>query len=300
MANVHDTVFKDLIAHREFAVSFLQQYMPRDLAERVNWESVHLDTANVEHTRQQQKTNLKQKEQSDLTFLFHFQDGKQGAIFVHIESQTGNDGTLILRTRHYQTSYLLDYMKRHKTTKNLPLVVSILYYANRQPFSYSLDIHDYFQNKELAQKHAFSMHFVDVSRMSDEDVEEHGFIAGYELILKAIRDRKLDGKIGFLVHHLELYDSIVRQVLIRYMSRYSDLDTDTFYDRMIEKSPELQGDVMTVAQQWEQKGVERGIEQGVEIGKLNTAQNLMNMGLSVSQIAQATGLDSSVIESLKH
>jgi len=261
MANVHDTVFKDLIAHREFAVSFLQQYMPRDLAERVNWESVHLDTANVEHTRQQQKTNLKQKEQSDLTFLFRFQDGKQGAIFVHIESQTGNDGTLILRTRHYQTSYLLDYMKRHKTTKDLPLVVSILYYANRQPFSYSLDIHDYFQNKELAQKHAFSMHFVDVSRMSDKDVEEHGFIAGYELILKAIRDHKLDGK-----------------------------------NRMIEKSPKLQGDVMTVAQQWEQKGIERGASDKAK----QTAQNLMNMGLSVSQIAQATGLDSSVIESLKH
>ena len=143
MTNPHNRVFKDLIAHREFAVSFLQQYMPRDLAERVNWESVHIDTANVEHTRQQQKTNLKQKEQSDLTFLFWFQDGKQGAIFVHIESQTSNDG-ILLRTRHYQTSYLLDYMKRHKMTKDFPLVVSILYYANRQPSSYS----HYFQNTE--------------------------------------------------------------------------------------------------------------------------------------------------------
>ena len=60
--------------------------------------------------------------------------------------------------------------------------------------------------------------------------------------------------------------------------------------------PELQGDVMTVAQQWEQKGIERGASDKAK----QTAQNLMNMGLSVSQIAQATGLDSSVIESLKH
>ena len=79
-----------------------------------------------------------------------------------------------------------------------------------------------------------SVHFVDVSRMRDEDVEEHGFIAGYELILKAICNRKLDGKMEFLVHHLELYNSVARQVLIRYMSRYSDLDTETFYDKIIE------------------------------------------------------------------
>ena len=138
MANQHDRVFKDLIIHRDFAVSFLKQYMPSALVSLVDWESVKLDSANVEHTRQQQKTNLKQKEQSDLTFLFKFKDGQNGAVFVHIESQTTDDGTIVIRTRHYQSAYLLDYMKRHKTTKNLPLVVSIIYYANKKPFSHSL------------------------------------------------------------------------------------------------------------------------------------------------------------------
>ena len=143
MTNQHDSVFKDLITNRDFAVSFLKQYMPNELIELIDWKSVKLDSANVEHTRQQQKANLKQKEQSDLTFLFKFKDGKNGAVFVHIESQTTDDGSIIIRTRHYQTSYLLDYMKRHKTTKNLPLVVSIIYYANKKPFSHSLDINKY-------------------------------------------------------------------------------------------------------------------------------------------------------------
>ena len=94
--------------------------MPSELVSLIDWESVKLDAANVEHLRQQQKANFKQKEQSDLTFLFKFKDGENGAVFVHIESQTTDDGSIVIRVRHYQTAYLLDYMKRHKTTKNLP------------------------------------------------------------------------------------------------------------------------------------------------------------------------------------
>ena len=80
----------------------------------IDWKSVTLDSANVEHSRQSHKDNLKQKEQSDLAFIFQFKDGKQGAVFTHIEAQTTDDITLILRVRHYQTSFLLDFIKRNK------------------------------------------------------------------------------------------------------------------------------------------------------------------------------------------
>ena len=44
-----------------------------------------------------------------------------------------------------------------------------------------------------------------------------------------------------------------------------------------------------------EQGVQKGIEQGREEGEhhkaLETARNLLNMGLSIEQIAQATGLD---------
>ena len=59
MADKHDAVFKDLIANKDFAISFLQQYMPSELVSLVDWKTVKLDSANVEHTRQQQKINLK-------------------------------------------------------------------------------------------------------------------------------------------------------------------------------------------------------------------------------------------------
>ncbi|WP_011178454.1 Rpn family recombination-promoting nuclease/putative transposase [Caedibacter taeniospiralis] len=291
MKNVHDSVFKDLIANRDFAVSFLMTYLPKELVELVDWQTVKLESANVEHVRQQQKDNQKQKEQSDLTFLFKFKDGKNGAVFVHIESQTGDDGTILIRTRHYQTSYLLDYIKRHKTVKGLPLVVSIIYYANQKPFSHSLNIHDYFANTELAKKYAFTTQFIDLNRYSDEEILEHGFIAGYELILKAIREKNIDGKLDIAINQIEAYDHIARQVLIRYMSQYSDMETKDFHDKLIYSKPDLRGDVMTVAEQWEQKGIQKGIQ--------TTARNFLLMGLSAEQVVKGTGLDQDTVLKLK-
>jgi predicted transposase YdaD len=69
MADQHDSVFKDLIGNRDFAICFLMTYLPKELVALVDWHTVKLESANVEHIRQQQKDNQKHKEQSDLTFL---------------------------------------------------------------------------------------------------------------------------------------------------------------------------------------------------------------------------------------
>jgi len=126
MANEHDLIVKDLLVNRELSVSFLQQYMPQELVCLVDWQTVILDSANVEHVRQTHKRNNKQKEQSDLAFLFKFKDGKQGAVLAHIEHQTDNDKTILLRTKHYQTSYLLDLLKRNKNKGDLPIVYQLI------------------------------------------------------------------------------------------------------------------------------------------------------------------------------
>ena len=277
--------------------------MPAELVSLIDWESVKLDAANVEHLRQQQKANFKQKEQSDLTFLFKVKDGKNGAVFVHIESQTTDDGTIVIRVRHYQTAYLLDYMKRHKTTKNLPLVVSIIYYANNKPFSHSLNINEYFENKDLAEKYAFTTQFIDLNRFSDEEILNHGFIAGYELILKAIREKDIDGKLQIAVNQIEAYDSIARQVLIKYMSYYSDMETDAFYDKIINKKPNLKGDIMTVAEQWKQQGQQEGLQQGLQQGALESKKEnalaMLKDGLSLETVAKYSGLDRQVLAQLQ-
>ena len=128
---------------------------------------------------------------------------------------------------------------------------------------------------------------------------EHGFIAGYEIILKYIRQKQIDGNLGMAVNHIEMYDHIARQVLIKYMSDHSDMETDAFYDKIIDNEPNLEGDVMTVAEQWKQQGLQQGLQQGALESKKETAINLSRMGLTDDKIVEATGLERSVIKELK-
>ena len=47
------------------------------------------------------------------------------------------------------------------------------------------------------------------------------------------------------------------------------------------------------------KGISQGISQGLRQAKLETAKNLLHFGLSVENIAQATGLSKAEVEALK-
>ena len=48
-----------------------------------------------------------------------------------------------------------------------------------------------------------------------------------------------------------------------------------------------------------QQGIERGIQQGIQEGKLETAKNLLRMGLDAEKIALATGLSVEEVTSLR-
>jgi predicted transposase/invertase (TIGR01784 family) len=46
------------------------------------------------------------------------------------------------------------------------------------------------------------------------------------------------------------------------------------------------------------QGISQGISQGAEQAKIETAKNLLNMGLTLKQVAQGTGLTLEEVEKL--
>jgi predicted transposase/invertase (TIGR01784 family) len=61
---------------------------------------------------------------------------------------------------------------------------------------------------------------------------------------------------------------------------------------------DYQNDMLTARDEGIEQGIEQGVQQGIEQGVKETARNLLNMGLSVDQIAQATGLSIQEINAL--
>ena len=290
MADQHDRLFKDLLNDRKFSVSFLKQYLPMELAALVNWNSVKLNSANVEHVRQQH-TNKKKLQTWHFTFLLKMVDMVPA---VHIEFQTTDDKTIIVRTRHYQTSYLLDFVKRNKKSKKLPLVVSIIYYANEKPFSYSLDIYDHFENSELAREHTFTTQFIDLSKLTDKELLDHGYIAGLECILKYVAEKNVDARLDIISHAIKSYDSFARKTLIRYLAHHSGLENQVLSDKIINNQPTLENDMKSAAQQWIDEGIEKGVlmgeQKGIEQGVHKVARNMLSEGDSIEKVARVTGL----------
>ena len=61
---------------------------------------------------------------------------------------------------------------------------------------------------------------------------------------------------------------------------------------------EYESDRLSMISESERKGLERGKSLGSRQAKLETAKNLLHIGLSVENIAQATGLSQAEVEAL--
>ena len=181
------------------------------------------------------------------------------------------------------------------------------HYANEKPFSHSLDIHDHFENVELAKKHAFTTQFIDLSRLTDEEILEHGHIAGLECIFKYVAQKNVDAKLGMISQTIKTYDSFARQTLIRYLTNHSGMEKRVLSDTMIRNEPELESDVKTVAQQWIDEGIQQakpkylaqGIEKGIEKGIATVARNMIAKGIDTIIVSETTGLTEAQLESIK-
>ena len=62
---------------------------------------------------------------------------------------------------------------------------------------------------------------------------------------------------------------------------------------------EYESDRLSMISESERKGLERGKSQGSRQKALETAKNLLQFGLSVENIAKATGLSKAEVEALK-
>ena len=81
------------------------------------------------------------------------------------------------------------------------------------------------------------------------------------------------------------------QTILKYLANFSNMEDRQFCDKITSMQPVLEGDVMTVAQQWEQKGAQQR--------DLEIAKNMLHKGYDEQEIIGLTGLDKQIIIKLK-
>lgn len=280
----HDRLFRNFLADINKAKDFLETYLPKNIKKQCDFSALSFKPGSFV------EKDLKHHF-SDILYSVKIA-GSEGYIYTLIEHETIPNKLTPFKLLRYQIAI----MKQHldQGNKTLPIVIPLLFYRGKKsPYPYNTNILDCFENKELTQETFLKPYpLIDITVIPDEELRTHRGMAILELIqknihkrdaLEFIQDIALQVAKQFLTH--EQFKS-----LLYYISQEGESKNfEQFYSTLAEALPNYTEDIMTLAQQLEQKGLQKGLEQGRQ-EVLILVRNLLKQKVPLATIKSASGL----------
>lgn len=304
----HDATFRQFLTQPEIARDFMEIHLPAELRAICDLGTLKLESGSFV------EDDLRQYF-SDVLYSLKTTAGADGYVHVLIEHQSSPDKHMAFRLIRYAVAA----MQRHLDAgyKKLPLVIPVLFYTGkRSPYPYSTNWLQEFEEPALAQKlYSSAFPLVDVTVIPDEEIMGHRSMAALTLLQKHIRQRDL----------AELTDRLSTILLAGYLSSPQVIslihyiieagesaDAQAFVRELALRVPQHEDELMTIAQQLEQKGIEKGIEKGIQLGeqrgiekgrnegKLEVARAMLDNGLDRDSVMKMTGLTAEDLAQIRH
>jgi recombination-promoting nuclease RpnB len=296
----HDLVFKQFLTHPDTARDFMQLHLPAELQAVCDFRTLKLESGSFV------EENLRPYF-SDVLYSLKTTTGDDGYVHVLIEHQSSPDRHMAFRLLRYAVAA----MQRHLDAghKKLPLVIPVLFYTGkRSPYPYSTRWLDEFSDPILAGKlYNKGFPLVDVTVIPDAEIMEHRSMAALTLIQKHIHRRDLAELLDNLATLLQTKPMTGQQFvsLINYVVQAGETsNAETFVRKLARQVPKHEDELMTIAEQLEQKGFEKGIQlgeqRGIEKGKLEVARNMLLKGIDPSAVIDITGLTEDDLSQIQH
>jgi predicted transposase/invertase (TIGR01784 family) len=125
--NPHDKFFKESFSRKDIAQSFLQEYLPSDLCNQFNFKSLeiikdtYIDKELTEHF-------------SDIVYRIKIL-GKSTFIYLLFEHKSYRDNLIGFQLLRNMVKIWEQYLKQHKKSKMLPIIVPMVIYQGRKTWS---------------------------------------------------------------------------------------------------------------------------------------------------------------------
>lgn len=302
IATPHDATFRQFLKFPEIARDFMEIHLPVELRSICDFSTLKLENCSFV------EDNLRQYF-SDVLYSLKTNDGEEGYIQVLIEHQSSPDKHMAFRMIRYAVAAMQSHLDAGY--KKLPLVIPILFYTGkRTPYPYSTNWFQEFACPERA-KNLYSNDFpmIDITVIPDEEIMEHRSMAALTLLQKHIHQRNLTELMDKLVSLLltEYLASPQVVTLINYIIQAGDTaDAETFVRELALRLPHHEDELMTIAQQLEQKGMMKGMQQGIQLGeargrkqgiqlgerqgKCEVAYSMLQHGIDYDVVMKLTGL----------
>lgn len=304
----HDAAFRQFLAQPEIARDFMLIHLPPELRAVCDLSTLKLESGSFIEDDLRHYI-------SDVLYSLKTTAGDDSYVYVLIEHQSTPDKHMAFRLLRYAVAA----MQRHLDAghKKLPLVIPVLFYVGkRRPYPWSTCWLDEFSDPALAARlYGSAFPLVDVTVIPDEEIADHRTMAALTLLQKHIHQRDL----------IEILDKLASILLAGYLSSSQLIslihyilqagetsDAKAFVRELAQRMPQQEEELMTIAEQLEQKGIEKGMEKGMEKGiqlgrqagrnegKLEVARRLLEMGMASESVQQATGLSEAELAQIRH
>ena len=314
----HDRGFKSLLSSKKIFLQMLRSFV------RQSW----VDALSEEHLIRVDKSfvtaNFREKE-SDLVFKAELPLQTESAAlfyFVLLELQSAVNHLMPFRILDYQCELLRDAVKNagieaHRKSYRLPVVIPIVLYNGKEPWTVPLRYRDKTTRVPDAEGLLdFSYILIDVHRFDKTRLLEQGNLVGGVFALEQANDvnemLEIMHRMAFVLQELseeewETFKGWARWILTREMPK----PEREMVDRIIvtskrEEAKRMISNVHEVIRRTFEKEREEGrlegrlegkLEGRME-GKLEVAGRLLEMGMSVEQVAQVVQLPEEEVRKL--
>ncbi|STR95143.1 putative transposase [Klebsiella pneumoniae] len=270
----HDATFRQFLTQPEIARDFMEIHLPTELRAICDLSTLKLESGSFV------EDDLRQYF-SDVLYSLKTTDGANGYVHVLIEHQSSPDKHMAFRLIRYAVAA----MQRHLDAghKKLPLVIPVLFYTGkRSPYPYSTNWLQEFDDPALAEKlYTGDFPLVDVTVIPDEEIMGHRSMAALTLLQKHIRQRdlaELTDRLSAILLAGYLSSPLVISLIHYIIQAGESADAQAFVRALALRVPQHEEELMTIAQQLEQKGIEKGIQKGIQKGIEEGIQKGIQLG----------------------
>lgn len=308
----HDQLARQALSDLKVAREFMDLYLDPEIHKLCDFDTLELISGAYVGT--DLKTYY-----ADMVFKVALkgETRRDAHIAIIAEHQSTPRKFMPLRILGYQVNELQEHVKRYKDSKPLPLVVAIVYYSGKKPYTYPTDIAELFADLAVdCKQHLGKFTLANVSQMDDDEILTHQQLAAVEMALKHIHDKDFSQATGVMFEaimksHENGINTILIETLISYLADGREQgEIKPLFNKMQQVS-EYSEIVMSYAEslrnEGKREGIKLGKQEGIKLGEhlgeqkaqQEIARNLLKSGIDSTVVAKVTHLTKAQIEELK-
>ncbi len=278
IANPHDRFFKQLFSRQEAARDFMRYYLPAEVAESLDLDSLALRKDSFIDGDLQEHF-------SDLLYEVDLRSGGGAYIYVLFEHKSYPERLIAFHLLRYMVKAWEQALKeRLELVPILPVVV----YHGASPWRVSPYLSDLVKTPETLTPFVPNYRYwlCDLSRYSDEEIRGEVVLRAGLLLLKYILSDEIGERYReILALFRGLSDSRTAleylETMLRYLSGATDQITSADLQETVEEVfPEGGGELMmTIAREWLEQGRQQGRLEGLQEGLQEGMQEGLKKGM---------------------